>query len=149
MAAELILLEDVKNLGTLGEKIRVADGYARNYLVPKGIAAPVTPATLQKLEEKKRQMEVAYAESLSAAQALAEHLNNESVTIPMEATEQDKLYGSVGPSQIVQALGEKDIHVDRDTVVLEDVIRELGVYEVTLQLHPEVTATLKVWVVRQ
>lgn len=149
MTSELILLEDVKNLGKLGDQVRVSDGFARNFLLPKGTAAPVTQDTLQKLDKMKREREKQYAEEMAAAQSLRDRLAEESITIPMEANEQDKLYGSVGPVQIAEALKAKGFEIDADTVVINSPIRELGVYEVELQLHSEVTASVKLWVVRR
>ena len=148
MAVELILLEKVENLGEIGDTVRVAEGYARNYLLPRELAAKVTPQALKKLEARKQQLEQEYQENLGAARSLAERLASESVTIPVEANEQDKLYGSITAQQIVDALAEKEITIDRDDVVIADPIRELGVYTVDLSLMPEVLAQLKVWVVR-
>jgi large subunit ribosomal protein L9 len=148
MAVELILLEKVENLGEIGDTVRVAEGYARNYLLPRELAAKLTPQALKKLEIRKQQLEQEYQENLGAARSLAERLGSESVTIPVEANEQDKLYGSITAQQIVDALAEKDITIDRDDVVIAEPIRELGVYTVDLNLMPEVKAQLKVWIVR-
>jgi large subunit ribosomal protein L9 len=148
MAVELILLEKVENLGEIGDTVRVAEGYARNYLLPRELAAKLTPQALKKLEIRKQQLEQEYQENLGAARSLAERLASESVTIPVEANEQEKLYGSITAQQIVDALAEKSITIDRDDVVIVDPIRELGVYTVDLNLMPEVQAQLKVWIVR-
>lgn len=148
MAVELILLENIEDLGDIGDTVRVADGYARNYLLPRGLASKVTRAALKKLESRKQELEKQYQENLTAARSLAERIENESITISMEANEQDKLYGSVTAQQVVDALAEKNIEVNRDHVVIEEPIRELGVYTIGLTLMPEVQTGLKVWVVR-
>ncbi len=148
MPVELVLLEDVKDLGQLGDRVKVADGYARNYLLPKKLAAPLTPTVLQQLEARKLRLQKEYEERVAVARAMADKLSRQSLTIAVQADEEDKLYGSVGPQQIVQALAEEGIEVERHAVQLEEPIRELGVYSVELRLHPEVESTVKVWVVR-
>lgn len=148
MPQELILLENVDNLGRLGEVVRVADGYARNYLVPRGLAAKSTPGALRQLEAKKKQLQLQYEQDIKDAQILAEMIEKASVTIPVQAGEDEKLYGSVGAKQITDALGEMNINIDRRCVNLPEPIRQLGMYNVDIQLHEEVGATLKVWVVR-
>ena len=148
MATNVILLDDIKGLGTIGEKVSVADGYARNYLLPRDLAAPVTTETLRQVEARKRQIEHQYRERFAAAQALAERIGSESVTIKVEATEEDKLYGSVTDRQIADALAERGVEVDRHVIQLDEPIHELGVYTVNVQLHEEVQTTLKVWVIR-
>ena len=149
MAVELILLEDVKNLGTMGDQIRVAEGYARNFLLPKDLAALATDTTLKRLEAKKLRMQEEYQQRVAVAKTLAEKIAKVSATIAMEAGEADKLYGSVGTSQIAEALANEGIELDRHSVMLAEPIRELGVYTVDIHLHTEVKTTLKVWVVRK
>lgn len=148
MAVELILLQDVKDLGSLGERVRVADGYARNYLLPKKLGAPLTKANLRILEARKLQMQKEYEERVAVAQAMAEKIAKMSVTLTVEAGENDKLYGSVTGVQLAQALEEQGITIDRHAFQLEEPIRELGVYTVDIKLHEEVQTSLKVWVVR-
>lgn len=149
MAVEVILMADVENLGQVGDVVRVADGYARNYLVPRGVAAPKTRDNLRRLEIEKKKRQEEYERNRSIAEMQAERIGRESVTIAVEAGEDDKLYGSVGPRQIADALAENDIRIDPDAIELEDPVRELGVYTVDVNLHAEVTATLKVWIVRK
>lgn len=149
MAVELILLDDVAGLGQLGDQIRVADGYARNFLFPKSLAARVTPANLRRLEARKLRLQKEHGERVAVAQALADKMSRLSVTVPVEADEKGKLYGSVGPAQIVEALAGEGIEVDRHTVVLPEPYKELGVYTVDIRLHEEVEAGLKVWIVQK
>jgi len=148
MPVELVLLEDVKELGQMGDRVRVATGYARNYLLPKKFAAPLTPVVLQQLEARKLKLQKEYEERVVVARAMADKISQRSITIPVQADEEDKLYGSVGPQQVVQALAEEGIEVERHAVQLEEPIRELGVYSVDLHLHADIETTVKVWVVR-
>ncbi len=148
MAQELILMENVPSLGRIGDVVRVADGYARNFLMPRKLAAKATPGALRQLEARKAQLEAEYSQQVEAAQGMAEELNKASVTIPVQAGDDEKLYGSVSNKQIADALAEMNIHIDRRKIALVDPIRQLGVYSVDVLLHEEVTAAVKVWVVR-
>lgn len=148
MAVELILMDDVPDLGTMGETVRVAEGYARNFLVPRGLATKSGQGALRRLEVLKRRRKEEYERNLAAAQAMAEQVSRHSVSIPVQATEEDKLYGSVTSQQIADALAEMDLPVEKRQIVLQEPIRELGVYDVDVHLHSEVTAQLKVWVVK-
>ena len=149
MAMELILLEDIKDLGMIGDTVRVADGYARNYLLPRNLAAKVTKATMRRLEARKVTLQRESSERLSVAQSMAARIGGEAVTVTAEANEEDKLYGSVTEHNIVDALKEKGIEISADAVLMDEHIRELGVYNVDIHLHPEVQGSLKVWVVRK
>lgn len=148
MAIELVLLEDVEGLGKIGDRVRVAEGYARNFLVRKKLATGITPDALRRLEVKKLKMQKEHEQRLAVAQALAEKIAQESLTIPMQAGDDNKLYGSVSANTILSALAESGIEIDRHAVVLPEPIKELGVYNVELQLHADVKASLKVWVVK-
>ena len=148
MAVELILIEDVKDLGRLGDRVRVADGFARNYLLPRKLAAAVTPVAIRRLEARKLQMQKEHEERKAVAQAMADKIASLSVTLTAEAGENDKLYGSVSAVQIGEALATQGLDVDRQAILLEEHIKELGVYTVNIRLHDEVQAALKVWVVR-
>ncbi len=148
MSVELILLENIDNLGVIGEKVRVAEGYARNYLLPRSLAAPMTKEILEKIESRKKKLRKEYENQLAAARDLAQRIEKTSITIPMEANEQDKLYGSVGPQQVVDALAGGGIEIDRSCVVIDEPIQELGIYNVDIKLRSEVETKLKVWVVK-
>jgi large subunit ribosomal protein L9 len=148
MAVELILLDDVKDLGVIGDQVKVSDGYARNYLLPKKLAAKVTAGNMRRLEAKKLALQKEHEERVAVARALAEKIASTSVTITAEAGEEDKLYGSITTTQIAEALTEQGVEVDRHAVLLEEPIRQLGVYDVNIHLHSEVQAKVKVWVVR-
>jgi len=149
MAVELILLDDVEGLGKLGDQVRVVEGYARNYLLPRELAARVTPASLRQLEAKKLRMHKEHEQRVAVAQTLADKISKMSVTVAVEADEKGKLYGSVGPTQIAEALTAEGIEIERHAVVLPDHFKELGVYTVDLRLHEDVETALKVWIVQK
>jgi large subunit ribosomal protein L9 len=149
MATEIFLMADVPDLGVEGDVVVVADGYARNYLIPKKLGAPVTEATKRRLAKIQREREVKRAAALKDAQKVASKLEGVSVTIAVKTSEGDKLYGSVGEQEIVDALKVQGFDVDRSLVELESHIKELGVFDVKIKLHPELEATVKVWIVEE
>ncbi len=147
MSKKLMLMHDVEGLGSQGDEVVVADGYARNYLIPKGLAAPVTPGALKRLETLRRKREEEMQARLEEARQMVEKLEAVSCTIAMRAGEGDRLYGSVGPQEIAEALAAEGIEIDRNAVHLDEPIKELGVFKAEIRLHPEVTTTIKIWVV--
>jgi large subunit ribosomal protein L9 len=142
-------MEDVKDLGAQGDVVRVADGYARNYLLPKGLAAPVTEGARRRLARLRTEREAEMSQKLASARELAARLVSVSVTIPVKTGGGDKLYGSVGETEIVNALKEQGIEIDRRAVQMEHHIKDLGVFDVKVSVHPEVEASVKVWVVEE
>jgi large subunit ribosomal protein L9 len=149
MATELFLMADVPDLGVEGDIVTVADGYARNYLIPKQLAAPVTNATKRRLAKIQREREVAMAEAMAEAKKLAKKLEGVSVTIAVKTIEGEKLYGSVGETEIAAALKEQGVEIDKALIALESHIKELGVFDVKIKLQPEVEAAVKVWIVEE
>ena len=148
MALELILLEDVEDLGRAGDKVKVAPGYARNYLLPKGLAEKVTPGALRQIEARKERIEAKRREELEKAQKLAEQIEAAEITISMQAGDDDHLFGSVTAHIIADALKEQNVEVETRRIKLEEPIRELGAFNVAVKLHSEVEAIAKVWVVK-
>ncbi len=148
MSQEVILYEDIRGLGSVGDYVTVADGYARNYLLPRKKAVRATRENIREVEARKQELEQEYRERLSAAQSLAERIQDSSVTLKVQATEEDHLYGSVTARDIAEGLQKQGVDVDHEAVMLSEPIRELGVYSVQLRLHSEVTTTINVWVVR-
>lgn len=148
MAVQLLLLEDVADLGKIGDQVHVAPGYARNYLLPRKLAVPVTKSALRRIEARKLQLQKEHEERVAVAQAMAEKMSKVSLVIKVAAGENDKLYGSVGAQQIAEAAAEQGLELDKNSIVLEDAIRELGSVDVPVKLHAEVSGTLKVMVVR-
>lgn len=149
MATQVLLMNDVKDLGSEGDVVTVADGFARNYLVPQNLAAPVTEATRRRLAKMQKAREAQRKAALVEAHKQAERFKDVSVTIPVKTGEESKLYGSVTSSDIVASLSEQGLKLDRHDLLLPEPIRELGVFDVTVRLHADVTATIKVWVVEE
>jgi large subunit ribosomal protein L9 len=146
---DVILRYDVPNLGHAGEAVNVADGYARNYLLPKGIAEKATKDNLARIEAELRRRAIAEAKEKEECETLAKRLAEVSVTIARKAGEDDKLYGSVTNMDIAKALENEGMAIDRRKIQVDPPIRELGVFTVDVSVHPEVTATVRVWVVRE
>jgi large subunit ribosomal protein L9 len=149
MATEVLLMTDVQDLGAEGDVVSVADGYARNYLLPKKMAEPVTAAARSRLEKLRKDRDQAMRVQRESAEIKAKQLANVSCTIAVKTSEDEKLYGSVSAADIVDSLKSQGIELDRHTLVLENPIKELGVFDVAVRLHPEVGATIKVWVVQE
>ncbi|MFA6816135.1 MAG: 50S ribosomal protein L9 [Lentisphaeria bacterium] len=149
MSRELILLEDVADLGKIGDTVRVADGFARNYLLPHKLAQVINAGILRKVEARKLLLQKERLERVSVAKLMANKINAAVVTITVAVGENDKMYGSVSSQMIVDDLKKQGIEVDKTAVVLADVIRTLGEHIVPVKLHPEVTAKIKVNVVKE
>lgn len=144
----VILLDNVENLGNIGDLVKVKPGYGRNYLIPQGKAALATPENMKAMEARRAELEKAAAEELTAAKARAKVIEGTEVIITANAGSEDKLFGSVGPIDICVALEEVQIEVERSEVRMpEGPIQQLGEYEIGIHLHPEVNAQIKVRVV--
>ena len=147
---EVILLEKIGKLGTIGDKVNVKAGYGRNYLIPNGKAVFATEANLAEFEARRAELEKAAADALAAAEARAAKLEDAAITIEANAGEEGKLFGSVGTDAIAEALESTCAEVVKSEVRLpEGAIREVGEYEVDIQLHAEVARTVKLTVVAQ
>ena len=146
----VILLERVNNLGDLGDEVSVKAGFARNFLLPKKKAVQANDANRAVFEERRKELEDAANEKLAAAKLRAEALNQFLLTIQVKAGEEDRLFGSVGTQDIADALVSKGLEVERSEVRLPDgAIRVLGEYEVDIQLHSDVTATIHLHIVAE
>ena len=146
----VILLERVNNLGDLGEEVSVKSGFARNFLLPKKKAVQANDSNRAVFEERRKELEDAANEKLSAAKERAEALNEYLLTMQVKAGEEDRLFGSVGTQDIADALVSKGLEVQRSEVRLPDgAIRVLGEYEVDIQLHSDVTAKIHLHVVAE
>ena len=144
---ELLLAENVGNLGKQGEIVRVKPGYARNYLVPMGLATVATEANKQMVERhRKRQDEILIARR-KELQQLGERIKSYSVTLEANATDEGHLYGSISPSDISKALKKANYPVESHHIKTEGLIKSLGMYTVAVELAPEVMTEVKVWVV--
>lgn len=146
---EIILQQDVEDLGTAGEVVDVAPGYARNYLLPQGVALPATEGNLNRVREERRREERAAERVREKAESLASKLSGRSITFHERAGEGGALFGSVSVGDVVGALADDGIEVDPDQVLLDEPIKELGVYSVAVDLHEDVKPELKVWVVAE
>ncbi|MDX1496091.1 MAG: 50S ribosomal protein L9 [Salinisphaeraceae bacterium] len=143
---EVILLQQVTNLGELGDKVRVRPGYGRNFLIPQGYALPATKANLEVFEARRAELEKAAYETLGAAKSRAERMEGLSVTIGARTTEGgEKLYGSVGPQEISDAVTAQGVELEKSEIDMPDgPIKELGEFEVIAHLHAEVLVPIKV-----
>lgn len=146
---KVILLKDIEALGSAGEVVEVKNGYGRNFLIPRNEALVATAANMAQFEFRRKQQETLSERDHRAAEALAKKLQAESITAQVKVGEEDRLFGSVTAQNIAELLDEKGYEIDRRTIHLEDPIRELGVYNVEVRLHPEVTTTVKLWVVKE
>jgi large subunit ribosomal protein L9 len=146
---QIVLKEDVDKLGRRGDIVKVADGYARNYLLPLGKALPATDGNLKVIEREKRRYLVRQTKEKEENETVAHRIQAVSLTIVRKVGESDVLYGSVTSSDIAEALAKEKIVVDKRRIQLQEPIKSLGIYTVPIRLHPEVTAEVKVWVVKE
>jgi len=146
---KVILLQDLKELGKEGDAVKVKDGYARNYLFPRKLATPHNAQTLKSQEVKKKKTELLLKKEKAKAEELAKTLSQLSLTISMESGAEDKLFGSITPENIFQALNQEGIHIDKKSITIAEPINKLGVYNVEVKLHPGVKQSLRVWVVKK
>jgi large subunit ribosomal protein L9 len=144
---KVILSADVHDLGGIGDVVNVKDGYARNFLFPKKLAAPATTRNLKQLEHTKRVIEAKRQKEKMTAEELAKKLAGVQVRITAKVGEEERLYGSVTTAMIAADLAEKGFEVDKRRIQLAEPIRTTGVFTVPVKLHHEVVAELKVWVV--
>ena len=146
---EVILRETITKLGRAGEIVKVKDGYARNYLIPKGLAYIATKANKSRVEsEAVKRAQRAEAEHADA-EVLSERLKNTSVEFTVKAGEGDKLFGSITSADIAEKLGEHGYTIDKRIIELDEPIKMIGIYTVPIRLHHEVKAELRVWVVKE
>jgi large subunit ribosomal protein L9 len=144
---QVILKEDVHNLGKSGELVAVKPGYGRNYLIPQGLAVVATRKNVAELEHHKKQIEIRAAKLRKDAEAAAGSLANVTVQLERQVGEGDKLFGSVTSRDIEEALAAQGHKIDRKKIVLTDPIKALGQYTVEVKIAPSVNAQIKVWVV--
>lgn len=145
----VILLEKIHKLGDLGDQVKVKPGFGRNYLVPYGKAVPATKENIKAFEERRAELEKAAAERLKAAQARAEKLDGSTVTVQAKAGEEGKLFGSISGRDVAEAVSANGTDVEKNEVLLpEGPLRMTGEYEITLQLHTDVQATIQLNVVK-
>jgi large subunit ribosomal protein L9 len=148
---KVILRQNMETLGHMGEIVTVKDGYARNYLLPHGLAYVATTSNMRVLTEEKKRLQVRVNKELKDAEKIAAELekHENSITIAMPVGEGDKLFGSVTKEMIAEKLVEKGFEIDKRKIELDEQIKVLGIYTVTVKLHQNVAGKIKVWVVRQ
>jgi large subunit ribosomal protein L9 len=149
---EVILLDKIHNLGDLGDRVQIRAGYGRNYLIPKGRALPATKENIKVFEERRAELEKRAADSLTAAQGRARNLEGLKVTVYARTAQDNRLYGSVGPHEIADAVSAEGTEVEKSEVRMKETggaIRETGEYEVTLRLHPDVEVLIELVVASQ
>lgn len=145
---KVILQQDVPNLGRVGEIVKVRDGYARNYLVPNGLAVIADERNKTRLAHQRRQAEAKAAREIGKSKALADKLASTAVSIRREAGDDGKLFGSVTNRDIAEAYAAEGFELDRRNIILEEPIRNIGVFSVPVKLHRDVQATVKVYVIQ-
>ena len=145
----IILKERIENVGNIGDVLEVKDGYARNFLIPKGLALEANPKSLKVLEYERRMREKRQKKEKEKAFALAETLREISCTVKVKAGEDDRIFGAITPLDIKKALDSQGIDVDKRNISLVENIKTLGIYHALIRLQPEVEIKIKVWVVRE
>ena len=146
---QVILRERLENLGNAGEVVSVKPGYARNFLIPQGLAYEATDANLKRIERERAQEVKKAAEGLTAARQRAGSIEGISITFNARAGEEGKLFGSITAGDIAEKLAEQGVEIDRRQIVLDEPIKSLGVHSVPVRLHAEVRPELKVWVIKE
>ncbi len=145
----VILCKDVANLGKAGDVVKVKDGFARNFLIPNKLVYPATPGNLKKAEQDRLRYAALMAKTKQEAEELAKKLSGVSCTVSVEVNDLDKLYGSVTDADIAKALEAEGYTIDKKNILLEKPIEELGIFEVNVKLHSEVTAKVRLWVTKK
>jgi len=146
---ELMLREDVEKLGHRGEVIKVAEGYGRNYLLPRGLAVPVTEANKALIARERKTHDARVAKEKAESEAIAERIAGLRFVAPRKVGEHDVLYGSVTSGDVAEFLKNKGVEIDKRKVLLDEPVKKLGEHDVRIKLHPEVTATLKLLVSKE
>ncbi|MDZ7263882.1 MAG: 50S ribosomal protein L9 [candidate division KSB1 bacterium] len=146
---KVILKQDVESLGKLGDIVDVKPGYARNYLIPKGMGMAATDQNIRRLQMEQQQSQLKMTKDRKNAEKLAEKLNEVSCTAAVTVGEEDKVFGSVTTQIIADLLKEKGFDIDRKKIVLDEPIKALGIYTIPIRLHTDVEAKIKLWVVKE
>ena len=145
---KVILREEIKGLGKMGDIVNVADGYGRNYLIPSKKAVETTTENVRMVEREKKKADEVLKQRLHGAEGLAKRVTEISLTLSRQGGEGEKMFCSFNSCDIDEALITENINIDKKQIHLEKPIKELGLFHVPVRLHPEVTAELKVWVVK-
>lgn len=147
---EVILTQEVKKLGKPGERIRVKDGYARNFLIPNLLALETTPQNLASQQQQQKKEQARRQRQQQQAEELARRISELSCTIAVETGQQDRLFGTVTAADIAAAVSQKSgMTLDKHSIELAEPIKQLGVYTIPVRLHPKIKAQLKLWVIKK
>jgi len=146
---KVILRKNYDQLGKVGQVVNVKEGFALNFLIPRKIAYLATEGNIRALEEEKKQSVKKAAKELESAQKLSVELEKVSITIPVKVGEEEKIFGTVTTQMIADSLKEKGYDIDKRKIEISEPIKSLGIFNVAVKLHQDVTATLKTWVVRE
>lgn len=146
---KIILLKDAPRIGSEGDLVAVKDGYARNYLIPNGIAIKADESAMKRLKESKRVADLHKNKDKRKAEKTAAELTKLSFTAKVQVGEEDKLFGAVTSQDIADLLLEKGFEIDRRKIQLDEPIKSLGVYQIPLKIHPEVSTKIKLWVIKE
>jgi large subunit ribosomal protein L9 len=144
---QVLLWQDIDKLGRRGDVVEVTDGYARNYLFPRGLATKPTPGMFKRFKQEKDRLERREKKIIENRKELAEQIEKTSLTIEAKANEEGHLYGSITPTIISEALLQQGLKVEAKLIELEEPIKEVGLYSIKINLHPQVQPMAKVWVV--
>jgi len=146
---EVILKQDVNKLGKAGQVVKVKDGFAHNFLIPRGLAVISSLSNLKKLQQEKQQRNLELERVKKHAEELRDKISKLSLTLPVLTQEEEKLYGSITSGDIQQLLKEEGFDIEKSSIILEEPIKSLGIFEIPLKLHPEVSVNIKIWVVKK
>ena len=146
---KIILTKDHENLGDAGEIVKVKDGYARNYLIPRSIALEASKANMLVYDEGKKRQQAQKSREVTGAEEIAAEMSKVSITASVQVGEEDKVFGAVTSQEISILLEEKGFTVDKRDILLEDPIKALGIYNISVKVHQDVKAEVKLWVIKQ
>jgi len=146
---QIILLKDVEKLGKAGISLEVKDGYAHNYLLPKKLALVASERNIKKFQEQEVKNQARKEKELDKLRQSADKLSGKSFTVVSKAIDEKKLYGSVDKEEIKKSMESEGLALDLKNIVLDEPIKELGVYDITIRFHPEIETLIKVWVVKK
>ena len=146
---QIILTNTIEHLGKVGDVVKVKDGYARNYLLPRQMAVTATPGNIKRIEKEKSKRLALYEEQKKQAQAKADVLSKVSLTIAVEVNDQEKLYGAISETEILSAFEAEEHKIEKKALVIDKPIEELGIFEIGVKLHPEVIAKIRLWVTKK
>jgi len=145
----IILMENVEKLGQVGDVVKVKNGYARNYLLPRQLGMPATEGNIKRIEKEKAKRLAIFEADKKEAQAKADILSKVSLTIAVEVNDQEKLYGAISETEILQSLEAEGHKIDKKSLVLEKPIDDLGIFEIGVKMHPQVIAKIRLWITKK